>query len=281
VRIGFITQLLWSRYGDVWVHLVNGIGAEAVFASPEDVQTAFQQDSLRNVPGVALQLAVAQALALDDVDVLMAPKLNPLDVPRGSGQDPWIADFPAALAAFGNVPKVLSVPASMENIETLAFETLLSLSHEAAKVKRVWERNSHRRKPQKYPEINWNKMPYQKETVGVVGQPWMITGEVLSLLNIPESLIISQDSLESAFLKQEAPKQKRLIDTDAEVLGAARFFNRKGSVDRIIMIADKTSGADVWLEKQLEQIVTKPLEVVYLQDLIPPEKVTETLLIHS
>ena len=279
MRIGFITQLLWPRYGQLWVHLIEGIGGEAVFASPEKVKEILQAKSMLGIPGTFLQLATAQAMALSDVDVLVVPKLNVQEVPRGSGQDPWIADFPTTLANFGNFPRVLAISASLENVESIAIEHMLSLSREASKVKLVWERNSHRARAVRYPEISWTKRPYQNEVVAVIGQPWMMTKEVLSLLSRPESLLVSQGQFEPKLLKQEAPKQKRLIDTDAEVLGAAHFFSRKGNVDKILMIADHGSGADVWLEKQVKQMVNKPLEVVYLQDLISPEKIVETLLV--
>jgi hypothetical protein len=105
-----------------------------------------------------------------------------------------------------------------------------------------------------------------------------MTKEILSLLDSRQSFLVSQSQLEPSLLRQEAPKQKRLIDTDAEVLGAAHFFSRKGTVDRILMIADQNSGADAWLAKQVGQIVNKPLEVVYLQDLVSREKVVEILL---
>lgn len=279
MRIGFITQLLWSRYGDFWVHLLEGIGAEAVFAPPEKVRKHVHSEALRAIPGTFLQLAVAQALALDDVDVLVVPRLNAQEVPRGSGQDPWIADFPTTLASFANVPKIISVPVSVEHTESIAIEIMLSLSRDAAKVKRVWERNSHRAKPPRYPEVNWNKRPYQKEVLGFIGQPWMMSDQIMPLLNLPDSLIVAQHQLEPVFLRQESPKQKRLIETDAEVLGAARFFGRKGNIDRIVMLVDKISGADVWLEKQVEKIIHKPLEVIYLQDLVPQTNIAEILMI--
>jgi hypothetical protein len=156
---------------------------------------------------------------------------------------------------------------------------MLTLSREASKVKRVWERNSHRVKAMRYPEISWTKGPYQGDVVAVIGQPWIMTKEVLSLLDSRQSFLVSQSQLEPSLLRQEAPKQKRLIDTDAEGLGAAHFFSRKGTVDKILMIADQSSGADAWLAKQVGQIVNKPLEVVYLQDLVPREKIVEHLLV--
>jgi hypothetical protein len=279
VRIGFVTQLLWSRYGDFWLHALGGIDAEAVFASLEEVQTRFQEERLRNIPGTMFQLATAQALALDDVDVVVVPSLNSSEATRGSGQDPWVADFPNRLAGFGNLPKILSVPASLEKVESIAIETMLSLSSESAKVKRSWERNSYRAKLQGYPEVRWNKLPYQKEVVGVLGQPWILSSQVLSLLELPECLIIAQSQFEPAFLLLEAPKQKRHIDTDAEVLGAAHFFNRKGHIDRLVFVADQSSGADVWLEKHIRQLIAKPLEVRYLQDLVAHDSLVEKLLV--
>ena len=64
---------------------------------------------------------------------------------------------------------------------------------------------------------------------------------------------------------------ERLIPTDSEVLGAARYLGRKGSVTKLVMIADKTSGADAWLVSRVQKLVYKPLEVVYLQDVLEPD----------
>jgi hypothetical protein len=281
VRIGFVTQLLWSRYGDFWLHALQGIDAEAVFAPLEAVKARFGDEHLRNIPGMMFQLATAQALALDDVDIIVVPSLNDSDAARGSGQEAWVADFPNMLTTFGNFPKILSIPAGLEDVESLAIETLLSLSRESAKVKRSWERNSHRAKPKRFPDMHWTKLPYQKEIVGVLGQPWILTSRVLSLLDSSESLMLAQSQLEPKFLIQEAPKQKRHIDTDAEVLGAAHFFNRKGAIDRLLFIADQASPADIWLEKHIRQLSSKPLEVRYLQDLVAPDNLVEKLLVQE
>ena len=37
------------------------------------------------------------------------------------------------------------------------------------------------------------------------------------------------------------------------------------------MIADKTSGADAWLVSRVQKLTHKPLEVVYLQDVLEPD----------
>jgi hypothetical protein len=80
---------------------------------------------------------------------------------------------------------------------------------------------------------------------------------------------VSQHQLEPAMLRQEGRRGgDRLIDTDAEVLGAARLLSRKGSVKRLMMVVDKSSGADSWLAAKVRRSLHKPIDLVYLQDVI-------------
>lgn len=270
MRVGFIKQLLWERYGQVWQSLFSGVEAELLEAAPDDIVQQFESVPA-DISGLFFKLAVAEALALGEADLLIVPDLNPNEtVQRGSGQDPWIASLPEALQRVAGLPPVVKVPASLEpSLEPLILETLLAVKRDPAKVKLVYERNIPNLKTKRYPEPRWTKLPGQKETVAVIGQPWLVTQPVLALLNLSETHVVSQQQLSPASLRGEAKRlEQRLIATDAEVLGAAHFFNRKGNVDKLLMIVDNTSGADVWLEKQVRKIVTKPLEVVYVQDLL-------------
>jgi hypothetical protein len=282
MRIGFIRGLLWERYGDLWLSLVQGLELEPSFADPVAVKQHLQTEQS---PGLTFQIAVAEARALNDVDVLVAPDLNPTHeggqaVARGSGQDPWIASFPEALQTLGGLPPILGIPATLEgNLESLVLETLLSINHDPSKVRLVWERNKHKAQPPHYPEPRWTKLPGQQEVVAVLAQPWLLTAPLISKLNRPDMHVVSQAQLNPALLREEAKRlEKRLVATDAETLGAAHYFSRKGNIDKLLVIIDKSSGADAWLETQVKKLVTKPLEVVYLQDLVPEDEMVETLL---
>jgi hypothetical protein len=275
MRVGFITQLLWPRYGDFWVKLVSGAGLGPVYASPERVRRALDDPRLDSIPGTAFRLAAAQALALAlDADFIFAPDLNPGEsATRGGGQDAFIANFPETLAStLGGLPPVVGVPASLSvaGLEGLVFSTLLSLTHDAGLVRRVWERQRTAAKAPRLPEPRWRVRPSEGGTVGVIGQPWLLSDALVRRV-AGESHLVSQHQLEPALLRDEGRRlDDRLLGTDAEVLGAARFLGRKGSIERLVMIADETSGADAWLVAQVQRNVRKPFSVAYLQRLGEP-----------
>ncbi len=271
MRVGFIKQLLWERYGQCWRSLVQGVEADVLEAEPTRMIRHYETHSPTEVSGVQFRLAMAEALALNDVDVLIVPDLNPnKTASRGGGQDPWIASFPETLQRFAGLPPILKVPATLDTrLEPLVLETLLSIKRDPATVRRVWERNLPNLKPKRYPEPRWTRLSGQKETAGLIGQPWLLTQQLLSLLSLPETHIVSQGQVSPATLREEAKRlEQRLVATDAEVLGAAHFFNRKGNVDKLVMVVDTTSGADLWLEKQVRKIVSKPLETITLQEVM-------------
>lgn len=283
MRVGFIRGLLWERYGDFWTTLVQGLEVETQQADLEAVRGFIKSKEIRT-SGLSFQVAVAEAFALSTVDLIIAPHLNPQadagkSVARGSGQDPWIASFPEALQTLGGLPPVMGVPVLLDSsLETLVIETLLSMKRDPTRVRLVWERHKRGAGAKRYPEPRWTKQPGQREVVAVLAQPWLLP-PVLEHLVLPESHLISQHQLSPEVLQEEAKRlEKRLIATDAEVLGAAHYFNRKGNVDKLVMIVDQTSGADAWLEKQARKIVTKELEVIYLQDLVPENEFVKTLL---
>jgi hypothetical protein len=271
VRIGFITQLLWERYGTFWLELLRSMEVELLFPAPEEVLKKLEDNRLEPIPGLAFRLAAAQALALQDADLIMTPDLNlNQDIPRGGGQDPWIASFPEALATtVGGLPILFSVPASLEpDLEPLAFKLLLWLNRDAAKARRVWERHRELAKPAPFYEPRWTKLSGDKETIGVIGQPWLFTKALLQQLQVEGLQLISQSWFDPQLLRAEGRRaDTRLVDTDTEVLGAARYLARRGSIDRLVFILDEGSGADVWLEQRVRRLVHKPLEVYPIQNL--------------
>ena len=272
MRVGMISQLLWSRYGDLWEKLLTGVGLETRRAAPEEVEKALQDERLDAVSGFTFKLAAAEALALSDADIILAPELNPdTSSLRGSGQDPFISSFPEALStSVSGLPPVLNVPASLEgNLETRVVSTLHSLTRDPAAVRRVWERLRSSAKAPKIAEPRWRVRPSEGGTVGVIAQPWLLRDEVLAAVagTDPAQHRVSQRQLDPAMLRSEGQRvDERLIPTDSEVLGAARYLGRKGSVSKLVMIADRTSGADAWLVARAQKLTHKPLEVVYLQD---------------
>jgi len=275
MRAGFITQLLWPRYGEFWVKLVSGAGLEPVYAADDRVRRALSDPRLDHFPGTAFQLAGAQALALD-ADVIFAPDLNPGEsATRGGGQDPFIADFPGVLATtLSGLPPVVGIPASLAGagLEGFVVSTLLNLTHDAGLVRRVWERQRTLARAPRLPEPKWRVRPSDGGTVGVIGQPWLLN-DTLARRAAGEGQpapahLVSQHQLEPTLLREEGRRvDDRLVGTDTEVLGAARFLGRKGSVTRLVMLADETSGVDAWLVSQVQRVVYKPLSVVYVQQL--------------
>ena len=63
VRVGFVTQLLWDRYGSFWRDLVAGAGAEAALPEPAAVKQAFEQLPAEAAPTASFRLA--QTIGVD------------------------------------------------------------------------------------------------------------------------------------------------------------------------------------------------------------------------
>jgi hypothetical protein len=270
MRIGLITRLLWPRYGPFWAKLLREAGHEVVKAEPEALAIARRDERLEEIPGLAFRYAAAQALALSDCDFLLVPGLNPKESQRGGGQDPWIADFPNALPkALIGLPAVLAVPATLEEpIESLAVGLLHRLSHDIALVRRAWERYRASAKPPLYSEPHITLRPNQN-TLGLLAQPWLLSPTLAAHLGREGAAIVSQGELSPALLRAEGLRvDPRLIDTDAEVIGAARYLGRKGGIDELVMIVDESSGADLWLASRVARLAHKPLTRCSLQPLI-------------
>lgn len=272
VRVGFVTQLLWNRYGAFWQRLVADAGAVVEFAAPEDVAVALQHAAVVNVPTVAFRYAAAQASALASCDLVIVPDLNVgSEAERGSGQDRWIADFPRALNdALAALPPLHAVPAELgAAVESVAVPLLHQLLGEPGKVARVWARHrvGARARAQTRAPV-WSVAG--KATVGVIGQPWNLTAPLLAALKAETDNLVPLTMFEPSVLREEGSRgDARLIPSDAEVLGAARMFGRRGNVDRLAFLADRESGADAWLLQRVRELVRhKHVTLRYVQDLM-------------
>ena len=295
LRVGFVTQLLWSRYGRFWVDLVTGAGAEPVFAPPEAVLAALPRFAQAPVPGANFRLSVAQAFVLADCDIVVLPRLNP-DSPsqRGGAQDRWIADLPGAVqdivGALGEVQAVAAYPDP--DIESAAVGLLRRLLGDAATVPRVWSR--HRRAAERQAEGSSSGRRREREraaagklSVGgvtaLVGQPWVVTPKVTARLEAADEKLVSQLSLDPERCREEGRRSdERLIDTDAEVIGAVRILSRRAGVSSLRFLVDAPDGSatDAWLLKRAATTSHKPLEPWSLADALPAAEFYESLL-HS
>lgn len=276
VRVGFVTQLLWGRFGPLWSRLVSDVGAEVVLPSSEASEVPPGQ--LDQVPGLAFRLAVGQALSLGDCDLLIVPDLNPgPDSPRGGGQDPWVASFPEVLVrTVGGLPPVVAVPAGTgEDLEGLAIETLFRLSRDAAMVRRSWQRHHGAARTAAPREPRWPAAAPGVRTVALVCQPWLSSDALTAAAVDGEAgrvRTLALHAFDPVALRSEGERlDEKLIATDLEVLGAARLFARRAGVDEVKMVIDRESGSDAWLSRRVEAVTRKPFSVVALQDLPEPE----------
>ncbi len=237
---------------------------------PEAVRLALLQPSVAAVPTVAFRLATAQAASLAHADLLIVPHINlGSEVERGGGQDHWIAEFPQALrGAVPGLPPLVAVPTALgEEVEPIAVSLLTHLMADAGRVGRVWTR--HRVASHAAPRIKsprWT-MP-GKTTVGLVGQPWNLSPRVCEALIAEDEHGVSANSLDPATLRDEGWRgDKRLVPSDAEVIGAARLFSRRGGVSRLRYVADRESGIDAWLYQRVREAVAhKDVALVGLQE---------------
>lgn len=287
VRVGFVTQLLWERYGALWLSLVRDAGSEPVLPEREAVRAVLDDPRVAAVPALTFRLAAAQALSLAQADVIFVPELNPDiateggSVARGGAGDPWVADFPDALrSAVAGLPPLVAVPASLDaGVEASAVTALQNLVHDAHSVRRIWGRRRAEARPVRLRPPRWTKRPEELRTVGLVGQPWVLSDGLASRLRDDGDLVVGQHRLDPRELRQEAQRMGEwLAPTDAEVLGAGRLFGRRGGIDVVRVVADRGSGADAWLVDRLRATIRKPVEVRYLQDVLAADDAIEVLM---
>lgn len=271
MRVGFVTNLLWDRYGPLWVRLLGAVGAEVTYPEREAVREAWSDDRAARVPGVAARGAAAQALALSSCDRVLVPHLNPgYEGTRGSAQDPFVASFPDALAqAVAGLPPLLAVPAEKQGdaLETVALETMVAVSQDAGSARRAWRRFRALAAPRQRAASLPAAPASAERTVGLVGQPWTLSDGVREVLCGAGEHVVSAHDLPPGALRAEGHRvDAAWAPTDAEAVGAARLFARRAGIDGVRLVVDRTASADVWLERRVRERVRKPLEVVALQD---------------
>ena len=278
MRIGFVGTLLWERWGPFWWSLAGDTGEEPVRADPQAVRAALEDPRIAHVRGLAFAVAAAEAIAMPACDLLVAPDLNPgvkggTEGGRGGGQDPWIASFPAALAtSISGLPPVFEVPAEPDGaVEARALEFLRAVLRDSTRVRRVWDRHRARPRAPRSPGVRWQLRPSETRTVGVVGQPWLLRDETIALLERPGEHQVAQHQLDPGELRSEGSRaDASLVPTDAEALGAARLFARRGVVREIRVLIDAQVGADDWLVRRMRDVVRKDLTVVDVRSLPDP-----------
>lgn len=271
MRVGFVTNLLWDRYGPFWVGLLEAAGAEVRRPDPERVRKVWDDPRLDVVAGTAFRRAVAEALALAGCDRIVAPALNPgYEGSRGSAQDPFVARFPEALAqAVPGLPPVVAVPADLEapGLAPLAIDTLQMVAPGPAAVRRVWQTHRASARPPR-PPGGMPVAPPSTDVVALVGQPWSLNEGVERALQGPGELVVSAARFPPRALREEGTRiEAGLAPTDAEALGAVRRFARSGTVTRVRMVVDPASGADAWLARRAQAWVRRPFETVPPPDL--------------
>jgi len=282
VRVGFLTHLLWDRYGPFWTTLTRAAGADVVLPSPDAVIERLTDPRVAVAPAVAFRLAVAAALALEDVDLLVAPSLNPDDgATRGAAQDPWVADLPAMLArSVPGLPPVWSLPIDLErSVESEAVTFLRRLTPDVGVVRRAWSQHRAEAHPSRRKQRGVPQAPAGAVTVAALGQPWWATPAVAALLVRAPERAVGPYAFEPGELREEARRvDPALVDTDAEALGALRRLARSAAVGRLRWVVDGSSGSDLWLARRAQAIAGERVELVQLRDLADPERSLRALL---
>ena len=279
VRVGFIHHLLFDRYGPWWSSLCRAAGADVVVAPPEAALAHAVEPAVAQAPALAFKLAIASALALQDVDLLVVPQLNPeRDGGRGAAQDPWIADLPATLAGSAmGLPPIVAVPADLDDrVEGVAMTLLHRLTSDPGAIRRTWLRHRASIRPVRRSSGLPSASP--QKVIAFAAQPWWATRPVLEALG-ETSAWIAPFMIDPADLRAEGWRlEPELIDTDAEALGAVRRFARSASVSSLRLLIDGASGADAWLARRARVIAGERLEVVDLRTLPQARHVVDALL---
>lgn len=284
VRVGFVTQLNWRRYGPFWRELASTAGLGPVAADPAAVKERYAAPELAAVPSVALRLAAAQALALASagVETIVVPQLVPeSQVARGAGQDPWAMDFAASLgSAVPGLRALYAVPGWLgDEVEPRAVQFLQAHGHDAALVRRALDRARPHAKPPRQDAPNLSVRPGETRTVALLGQPWLIDDALERLAAGAGEHVVGMHRLNPGELMAEGWRaDERLVASDAEVLGAARLLGRRAAVDRLRLVVDEESGTDAWLARRLAKLAHKPMEVVTLEELLAGRDPVDALL---
>lgn len=279
VRVGFLTHLLWDRYGRFWAALAADVGAEVVRPTADAVLERLADRRVAQVDGVLPRLALASALALGDLDLLVAPRLNPEDGGRrGAAQDPWVADLPTMLErAAPGLPSVWAVPPDLAGaVDGAAVTFLHRLTPDAGLARRAWSRHRAEARPPRRPSAA--PSPAGSVRVALLGQPWWTTPAVAAVLAGPGEHVTGPAHHDPGDLRVEGRRwDDGLVDSDAEALGALRRSARAAAVDRLRWLVDEDAPSDRWLLRRARARAGERLEVVALHDL-DPERLVRALL---
>ncbi len=281
VRIGFLTQLSWRRYGRYWVELVKAAGLEPAFAEPSQVREAWQDADLVEVPTLAFRLAAAQARALADCQLIVVPRLvRESEVARGAGQDAWVMDLATQLrSTLPGLPPLHAVPSWFdETVEQHSVAFLQSLIHDATSVRRALGRVRPLAKDEKAAAPDLGRRT-DTRNVAVLGRPWVIDETLMPLVVREGERPVGQHLFDQNELRDEGLRfDERLVDSDAEVIGAARLLGRRAAIDSLRLVVDEEAGSDAWLANRIGKVTHKPLEVVTLQAVLADRDPVDTLL---
>jgi hypothetical protein len=269
VRVGFLTHLLWDRYGPFWETLVRSVGAEVVHADRNEVVARLADARVSEADALVFKLAIAASLALDDVDCLVVPQLLVEDgTSRGAAQDPWIAALPMMLErSVPGLPAVVGVPVRLDGeIETLAVSFLRRLTGDVGAIRRAWSTHRLEVRPPRRPATA--ATPAGVLSSALLGSPWWATERVLAATPFAGEPSVGPWQFPPEVLREEGLRSDpKLADSDAEALGALRRLARSGSIGRLRWLTDENSGSDAWLLRRARGLVGERLEVVSVQQL--------------
>lgn len=273
MRVGFLTQLLFERYGAFWSALVASAGAVAVYPTRDGVMGHAADVDHDAVPSLSFRLAAVQAASLADCDLIIVPELNPeMDSARGSAQDRWVADLAGALAdAVPGLPPLVSVAAYPDpGIESRAVSLLQQLVHETGAVTRVWARNRAAAERMTTTIAAPRRGPVARAglpSAALVGQPWLVTEAVAAAATEAALTGLSMRSVPLDQARAEGLSfDERLIPSDAEVVGAARVLSRRAGVTALRYLVDEGAGSDAWLLRRVTQASHKPVEQLTVRE---------------
>jgi hypothetical protein len=276
VRVGFVTSLLWQRFGPPWAALIADIGAEVVLPSADEIVTALGDPRATEMSALAPRIAVASAVACGSVDLLVVPQLlAPRDGGRGAAQDPWVADLPAMIArTLIGGPGVVPVPVERgPHVVNAVMPALMRINRDAGVVRRAWERRRRELEtPWRGPVTTATAAPTDGPRVALVGEPWWFTPATIPILGQGAGRLVGQFQLDPEDARAEGRRVRGdLVDPDAEVIGAARRFARQSAVDVVRLVVDRESATAPWLERRVREVATRALEVVAVSDLADAE----------
>lgn len=290
MRIGFVTQLCWERYGGFWTRLFESSGSEVALPERDAVFAALDERHVASVASIPFRLAAAQAASLASCDALVVPALNPESgSERGSALDRWVADFAGALGdAVPGLPELWSVPAEVaehSGLDGLAAALISAVLREPAAVERVWSKHKAL-----VVSGRWRRRPAASDlpvraasgsdggpVIGLVAQPWLL-GERLSRA-IGERVVDAR-ALNPARQREVGRRfEARLVDSDAEVIGTARTLSARSDVSSIVHVVDEASAGAAWLARRVREQARKPVETVGLEALLDGPMTLDDLLV--